>query len=193
MSGTWDTGWSVGDVLTATEFKKAGGLIYDTTLGGDAASIDVTGIIATYGNLTVNVYARGVVAAGEDTLRLRFNNDSTNTYYVQEANQFAATTNAAESLATSSCRVGTCPANTGAANRFGVSRIWIPNYANTVNQKVALAFAFSPGNTGSGTLKLEEAGSVWVSTAAINRVTVYAIGGNLKAGTRLQIFCEGIS
>lgn len=105
MSGSWATGWATGDVVTAAEFAKGVGCIYDTTLGVGAASIDVTGIVGSYAHLLIVAYVRSDTAASATGLLTRFNGDT-------GANYTGAATSTATSVTSGSSTIGGIPAAT---------------------------------------------------------------------------------
>lgn len=191
MPGTWALGWVTGDVVTAAEFRKGTGAIYDTTLGASAASIDVTGIVATYAHLRVVVYARGDTAAASVTTLLRFNNDASAIYDWQTTQANNATLTATASIGATSVQLGQCAAGTATANIFDAGEIVIPHYAGTTNQKSATALSGFKGAATLGAFGSQTTVGWWRSVAAINRVTVFPSAGNFVAGTRLTIYAMG--
>src|SRR6266704_6680502 len=98
-SATWALGWLAGDVVTSAEFAKGAGSIYDTTLGGASATVDITSIIANYAHLLIEVYARSDTAANTALLGMRFNNDAAANYDYERNYGTGATPTSAESFA----------------------------------------------------------------------------------------------
>lgn len=190
-SGTWALGWVTGDVVTAAEYRKGVGALYDTTLGAAAASIDVTGIVASYAHLRVLVYARGDTAALSTGILLRINNDSTASYQTQQVYGGATTPSAAEGLAQTSISLGSMPAATAPANWFGASEIVIPHYAGSTNQKAVEASTGYRVGTGTGQGISMRSSGWWSSGGAINRLTLLPAAGNFAAGTRVTIYGMG--
>lgn len=192
MSGTWSSGWVAGDVVTAAEFAKGVGAIYDTTLGAAAASIDVTGIIDDYAHLRLVLYARGDTAALSTTVGLRFNNDSAGNYDQQYYTMRTTPANVVTAAHTSIvCAV--IPAASGTSGAVGVSEIVIPNYAGATLRK-AISWKGWAKETADGTTSGYGGvvgGGEWRSTAAVTRVTLTPAAGNFLAGTRLTIYGMG--
>lgn len=191
MTGTWAAGWADGDIVTAAEFKKSAGSIYDTTLGVSAASIDVTGIVATYAHLMITLYARCDVASTFGTAVMRFNGDAGTNYDWQQLQGQAATASASENFANGALQIGNIPGNTAGANLFSANEIFIPNYAGSTNNKQFLAVAAAKVGTATTNMVVNVFGGGWRSAAAINRITIFPGSGNLVAGTRLTIHALG--
>jgi hypothetical protein len=191
MTGTWATGWATGDIVTAAEFKKTAGSIFDSTLGASAASVDVTGISATYAHLMVSIYARSDVAAGVSNVLMRFNGDSAANYDYQDLRGNAATSSASEAFAGTSLIAGLSPANTAGANLFSSIEVFVPNYAGSTNNKQFVSISASKSGTTTGNLFVDIFGGGWRSNAAINQVTLLPASGNFVAGTRVTIHALG--
>lgn len=191
MTGTWASGWATGDVVTAAEFKKAAGSVFDTTLGGSAASIDITGISATYAHLMISIYARCDTAAVNTSMYLQFNGDAAANYDWQQLTGNAAVASAAETFTTGGALIGTCPAGTAGANLFGSAEVFIPHYAGSTNNKQLLTVTSSKIGTTTASMQASLFGGSWRSNAAINRVTLIASPGNYVAGSRLTIHALG--
>lgn len=191
MTGTWATGWATGDVELAAEFKKGIGAIFDSTLGGSAANVDVTSISATYAHLLIVAYARGDTAALSTSLMARFNGDTAANYDYQIQDASAATKLANESFAQTSALAGRIPANTAGANLFSANIIFIPHYAGSSNNKVALSISSIKVGTSTSNLTVTMAGGFWRSSAAINQVTLLPAAGNFVSGTRVTVYGMG--
>lgn len=192
MTGTWASGFATGDVITAAEYKKQAGSIFDTTLGASATTIDVTGISATYAHLMLSIYARSDVAAASTNLFIQLNGDNAANYDYQQIIGNAAVVTAAESFGVANgAFLGNCPANTAGANLFGTTQVFIPHYAGSTNNKQITTIAGYKIGTTTGSLVANMVGSSWRSNAAINRITLIAPAGNLVAGTRLTIHALG--
>jgi hypothetical protein len=190
LSGTWSAGWAVGDVVTSAEFKKGVGCIYNTTLGVAAASIDVTGINATYAHLRVVLYGRGDTAATEISVGMRFNGDTAANYDSEYVQGNGGTPQAAQTLADTSIACGLVAAASATAGVFDGADFVIPAYAGTTGQKVVSGTYTTKRGTAGG-LFAAAFGGWWRSTAAINQITLFPTAGNFVAGTRLSIYAMG--
>lgn len=191
MTGTWPASWATGDVVLASEFKKGIGAIADTTLGGSAANVDLTSIVGTYAHLLIIVYARGDTAAASTGLNMQFNGDTAANYDYQQLVGSAAAVVTSENFAQVRISHGQIPANTAGANLFNASVIFIPHYAGSTNNKVALSMTSLKTGTASGNILNYLNGGFWRSNAAITRVTLIPATGNFVAGTRVSLYGMG--
>lgn len=190
-AGSWSAGWPVGSWVEAAEFKKGIGAIYDTTLTGAAASIDITGIIATYAHLLIVLSGRGDTAALLVTGAMRFNNNSAAAYNSQYLRGAAAVASAGEVLAATSFSAYQMPGASAAAGHFGHSEILIPNYASATPVKTFSSRSFAQRGGASGDLFIETYGGFWNATDVINRVTLLPGTGNFAIGTRATVYGMG--
>jgi hypothetical protein len=188
---SWSTGWATGDIVTAAEFRKGVGSIYDATLGVAAAQIDITGLIATYAHLLVALYPRNDIASAAVVVYARFNADAGANYDSQLLRGQAATASAVETFAAAQAQIGTMPGAAAPANVFGALQLFIPNYANSANNKSYSAVSNAKTGTTTGTFFLDCFAGGWRSNAAINRLTFFSSGGNFVAGTRITVYAMG--
>lgn len=192
-SASWLNGWLTGDVVTAAEFRKGAGCVYDTTVAGSvASSIDTLAVLpTTYAHMLVIIYGRGDTAATAANVLMRFNNDGAANYQSQTITTTNTTVTAAESLAASSLYVGGMPANTATGNYFSAQRILIPHYANAVNHKaIEVTAGFRTVATTTGGNSAQSVGW-WGSTSAINRIQIFPAAGNFAIGTRMSVYVMG--
>ena len=191
MTGTWASGFVTGDIVTAAEYKKSAGALFDSTLGGSAANIDATSILGTYAHLLISFYGRGDTATLSLAALLRFNNDSAANYDFQYVRGLAATASAAESFAQATAQFGSIPGSTAGANLFSAVQLFIPNYGGSTNNKSFVAMCSSKSGTTTGSIEADVFAGHWRSNAAINRITFLPGSGNFVAGTRLTIHALG--
>jgi hypothetical protein len=163
-------------------------LISTTTLAVDG-TIDVSSIPNTYNDLILVAIIRGT-AAGNDGLALRFNNDSAGNYSWERIQASAATVSAFEpTLTTAQIDCGSIPAASGTANSFAVSTITVYGYNSTTWLKSVTWENFSTLTIVSGGPNVRRGGGTWLSTATINRVTLFGAGtANLLTGSQLRIY-----
>lgn len=191
MTGTWPLAWATGDVVLAAEFKKGIGAIFDTTLGGSAANVDITSITGLYAHLLLVVYARGDNASASIGFNMRFNNDATANYDAQGIVGSAAAIVSSELFAQNQISHGQIPANTAGANLFNASVMFVPHYAGSANNKTVLSVTSLKTGTSSGSLLNYFQGGFWRSNAAINRITLLPVSGNFVTGTRVTLYGMG--
>lgn len=192
MTGTWPSGWATGDLTLAAQYAKGIGCISDQTLVGSAATVDVASIVASYAHLLVVAYARGDTAATSTNLMLRLNGDTAANYDFQTMTGNTAGAFAAEAFAQAlGASVGLIPANTAGANLFGAFIFFIPHYAGSASNKLALSVSSVKTGTTSGSMTNYLRAGFWRSNAAINQITLFPAAGNLVAGTRLSVYGMG--
>ncbi|MBI4034362.1 DUF2190 family protein, partial [Candidatus Saccharibacteria bacterium] len=168
--------------------------LYDTTLGADTATFDVTNIPSGYDNLLVYASVRSTAGAVADYPKVKVNNDS-GTNYVEFAYEMAAGSSAVPNypvnnmtsmFANATLRVA---ADTATANFFSPIQFNFYNYANTSTYKSAMIDTVASDYT---TVNFMDKGwSTWRNTAAINQLTFALNSGNFKAGSRLTVYGVG--
>lgn len=192
MSGTWQSGWVTGDIVTAAELKKGAGLLYDTTLGADTATVATSpAFIAGYAHLLIVVSSRSSAAANFAALGVRLNGDSGANYDSQNIAGVASTPNAGEAFGQTLGSVAEIPAANAPAGVFGSTTIWIPDYANTARNKAMHSHTARKYGTTTGQLRAEAAAAFWRSNAAITSITFLASSGNLVTGSRFSVYALG--
>lgn len=190
MTGTWPTYWATGDVVTAAEFAKGAGAIYDTTLGSDGG-VDVQNITGSYAGLLLELYMRSNVVATNDTIVLRFNNDSGANYDYQRIYGSAAVATASEAFGQTTLTVGVCPGASAGAGDMSACHVFIPHYAGTSFNKVVIARTFVKWGTASGNMQARIDGGAWRSNSAINRILFTCSAGAPATGSRITIRALG--
>ena len=115
-------------------------MIANTTLGGSAATIDLTGIPGHYAHLRLVCYLRGDTATPPSyRVDMRFNGDRGANYDIQYLLGQGAGPGAGEFFADTKAQVTIEPGGTATANLFSVTTIDIPHYANSVNNKCTMS------------------------------------------------------
>lgn len=190
-TGTWPLGWATGDVEIGAEYKKGIGALFDSTLGGSAANVDMTSIVGTYAHLLLVVYARGDAAATSAALNMRLNNDSAANYDFQQSQAAGTFATTGETFAATQASIGNMPANTAGANLFSAQCVFIPHYAGSANNKIYVGVSSIKTGTSTGNVILNLPGGFWRSTAAITRITLLPGSGNFVAGTRVSLYGMG--
>lgn len=165
-------------------------VLHDEILVADAASINATGISAAYNHLWIVIQARSTKSAQSDGLNMRFNGDTGANYEFQDI-YAAGNGSAAKALSTSqttaiSLVIPAASATTGMAGMYSME---VANYAGTSFWKNTVATSSGPG--GSDGHFTEITSSLWMSTAAISSLSIFANGGNLKAGSRGTVYGVG--
>ena len=165
--------------------------IATTTVGsGGTANITFSSIPATYTHLQVRFIAKnvGTQAAGDYDTPFAFNSDTTYTNYRSHylggngATTTAGTTQAASNYSNLGDAVNS---GTGTSNMFSAGIVDVLNYANTSMYKTGRSLTGSDRN-GSGNIYLLS--SVWMNTAAINRIDITCTGGNFAQYSSFALY-----
>ena len=151
--------------------------IATVTVGaGGSSAIDFTSIPATFTHLQIRGVCRSTRSnsGNGDTVSVRLNNDSTSTYpwhYVRGNGTTASASATTVNTFMDFQRV----ADAGAAsNTFGSLIIDILDYADSNKNTTVRALA-GYDNNGAGVVALNS--GLWMTTTAINRVTLLVSGG----------------
>ena len=163
--------------------QGAGGdftLIHSETLGGDAATIDVTDIPQGYTHLVVKLLLR--VSDANNPVLVRFNNDSGANYdWINELvilSNFATT----EGVASTSLVANYCARSTDPANEFAMIEYQIPFYTGEQLKKLIHSGHVRLGTT-SALFYYIAGGGTWRSTSAINRITLLTVTNYLAVSS----------
>lgn len=142
----------------------------NTSLGGS--------INQTFRSLLLTWQGVSSVAANEDTVYVRFNNDSGSNYDYQSLDVLNTTVAGSPAAAASYLRAGACKGSSGTSGKAGMGMLLIPSYTETTNHKVAVGVNFSMYNTAVTGLRVAVVGGLYRATTAISRVQLGAAGGN---------------
>lgn len=146
------------------------------TLGSTASQITFSSIPSTYTDLVI---VSAPIGTGDAQMQIRYNNDGTSSYgYTLMAGNASSVT----------------PYRTGPVNQLGtdyffsittaggVTLINVMNYSNTTTFKTAYIHS---NNATKATMAVV---GVWQSTAAINRIDLYAASASFAAGSVFTIY-----
>ena len=154
----------------ATTFIK----IATVTVGaGGAANMEFTSIPNTYTDLVMKISQRGTEAFAYNTLRTRFNNDTTEANYSYRYVRGSGSAASSASSATSSYS-GEGNGSTSTASTFSNFELYIPNYAGSQAKSSSLDLV-SENNATEAYAQL--IARLWTGTAAINQITVSPLTG----------------
>ena len=178
--------------LHLARFDPAGmAVLYDSVLTADTANFDVTNIPQTYRHMLIELNARGTKSAVSCTGNVRLNNDSGANYHsisLYGTNSAAAS---GESYSQTTSALLTMAAATAPANYASTASLLIADYASTSLFKNVHGLNSVWWGTSAGTQAIAAAAFQWLSTAAIDRITIYPDSGSWKAGSRLTIYGLG--
>ena len=165
----------------ATDYES----IATTTVGsGGSANIDFTSIASTYSHLQVRGIIRTTTGTNNWDLYARLNNDSASNYAIHSVRGEGSGTPAAEGFASQTSMVLN-RATPGDANIFGGVVIDFLDYANTNKYKTMRGLAGQDRN-GSGIISFNS--SLWLNTAAVNRLTFTLASGNFAQYSTLALY-----
>lgn len=166
--------------------------IANSTLGGSAASFDISGISATYNHLWLLAILRGTNFSLNVEARVRVNNVTASAYYWERAYGTAATVAAAEGLGETSGFVGWAP-GTVFSNSWSGFVLHFPGAGNTASgyRMWTAQWALNQGLTTTNTITGHAAGYCTHAAAfasAINQITVLPSVGSWAAGSQLSLY-----
>lgn len=177
---------------TGTLGALVGAVLFDSTLGADAASFDATSLSGAYSTLLICGSLRGTTAATNVQALLTFNNDSGSNYdYAQQYSNSSAGPSKAASFAQTAISLipGNVTAASVASGYMTSFMAHVFNYAGTSFHKGMAATSFA--SRGAADAYVGECAAEWRSTSAITRVTLAPAAGNWLAGSRLTIYGIG--
>ena len=178
--------------FVSTAAKGGGSLtqIAAQSLTGTAASFDFQSIPPTYRHLRIYLFGRVDVANIVQFCGVRFNNDSGSNYNTASVvNTSASAVGAQEQApAQTTLQIIRAAGSTAAANSPGYVVIEITDYLNTTFFKGVQSYGMSQWGTASANRTIGIYAGIWLSTAAINRVTIDAGGGNWIAGSTCSLY-----
>jgi hypothetical protein len=169
------------DSSTATGLKWAapasGGmtLISTTTLTG--ATVTLSSIPQTYNHL--QLFIRNFKPDTDNSyMQVRFNSDSTVSYYNQNLGGADVTSQAAFD----DWHTINMTNDNSVANGFAIYNVF--DYANTVTYKMSTLLAASTNSTTTANMNYRQKLQLWYNTSGISSMTFYT-GGNFTSGTVL--------
>ena len=173
---------SSGGVTSTNSYES----IATVTIGaGGAASADFTSIVGTYQHLQVRYLARGTFSGNEIAVRMRLNSDTGNNYARHLIEGEGTTASAFGTSSGNLMALGSIPAATGTASAFGAGVIDLLDYANTSKYTTSRTLNGQDRN-GSGTINL--ASSLWMNTAVVTSITLFADSGNLAQYSSFALY-----
>lgn len=161
--------------------------IQTVTVGsGGAASVTFSSIPATYTHLQIRGIARDDRALNEDSISIRYNNDSGNNYMgfheIYGAGSAAAY---AGNTSTNKMLADRIAGNNATASVFGAIIFDILDYANT-NKYKTQRFLGGVDRNGDGAIAFGS--GLWMSTSAINEITLAGANGNFSQYSQFALY-----
>lgn len=158
---------------------------------GGAATIDFTAIPSTYQHLVIIGSGAMDGAILEADLEARFNNDSGANYNEQSAGGESGAAVAAAQVAQNEIFLGQIKCASGVANHASDLNANVANYKDTTFYKSILAESGHIPNNTVADFAVKMAGGLWLSTAAINRITLLSTtggAGDFVAGSTYTLY-----
>lgn len=167
--------------------------IANSTLGGSAASFDITSISSSYNHLWLLAWLRGTNGSLNVETRVRVNNVTGSAYVWERLYGSAASAVAFENLNDTSAFAGWAPGTTGGSNLWGALVIHFTGSGNTAagyrtwTTQWTLMQGSGSGNCITGMTAAFCTGAA-ATGAAIDRVTVFPSTGSWAAGSQLSLY-----
>lgn len=167
------TGWTGISALAGNPVIGNFESIATVTVGsGGASSIVFSSIPSSYQHLQLRGLFRASIANSDDNnVVAAINSDTTHTNYrihVLEGDGATATSGVAQ-LSGFYASFGLAPGDSSTSSTFGVAVVDILDYANT-NKNTTVRTLTGDDKNGSGYIRL--ASSLWMNTAAVNRLDI---------------------
>ena len=161
--------------------------IATVTVGsGGASSIEFTSIPGTYQHLQIRMIARTTISGAEDTIIFQVNSDTGSNYAWHSLVGTGSATAAGAGSSQTHVRAFRSAGDTETASVFGAGVIDILDYADTSKNTT---FRTSGGMDGNGNGQATLMSGVFLSTAAITSVKLYAnTGPNLTQYTTAALY-----
>jgi len=174
--------------LTKYDSFLAGNAAYDpgafvsiasVTPSGSTNTVTFSSIPSTYASLQLRIIARGTANAGTTPLylRVRANGDTTSTYPYHYLNSTGLAVSAGQDTTATAMILGVYADSGYASSIFGTTILDIHNYASTTQNKTFRAISGVDNNTSTGG-ELRLSSGLWMTTSAINSLTIINNGGD---------------
>lgn len=158
--------------------------IATTVVGaGTATSVDFTNIPQGYKHLQIRYIDRNAAVA--DATRMRFNSDTGSNYAFHQLQGNGSTAAAATGSNATSIEIPFTAYSGTTANAFAVGVIDILDYSNVYKYKTTRSLGGADLN-GSGRVDL--ASGLWMNTAGITSISIFAFSGNIAQYSRFSLY-----
>lgn len=150
---------------------------------GTAATVDFTNIPQNYKHLQIRYISRNAAVA--DATRVRFNSDSGSNYAYHQLQGNGTAAAAAAGTSTTSIEIPFVAYSGTTTNAFGAGVIDILDYSNVYKFKTTRTLGGADLN-GSGRVDL--ASGLWMNTAGITSISIFAFSGNIGQYSRFSLY-----
>jgi hypothetical protein len=129
---------------------------------------------------------RNAWTAEADTLRFRFNTDSSSIYSSRELYGNGSAASSLNTASQTNLRAfGGVNANGSTSNTFGNASIYIPNYAGSTNKSVSIDSVTEHNGTVSTQILVA---GLWASTASITAFQIFTTSQNLLQNSTASLY-----
>jgi hypothetical protein len=150
---------------------------------GSTATITFSSIPSTYKHLQVRVMAR--VAAGGEDLTMQFNGDTGTNYARHRLTGNGTAAGAGASTSTTGITTLGSAGMPSAASTYAVSVMDVLDYANTNKYKTVRMLSGQDSNGSGG---VDFTSGVWMNTAAVTSLTLYANSSNFPTAASFALY-----
>jgi hypothetical protein len=158
--------------------------IATVTAAGGESSISFTSIPSTYVSIQVRGISRRSTGINHSVL-IRLNNDTSANYTRHGLDGNGSTVTATGNTGMTFMNWFSGNGGTNLANQFGAGIMDLHDYASTTKNKTVRAWGGFDAN-GSGVVSLYS--GLWLSTAAVNSVTLFFGGDAVAAGSTFSLY-----
>lgn len=157
-------------------------------LGGSAANIDFSALPSGFMSFRVLYVGRSSAAAITVQLGLQLNGDTGLNYFDESFLVNGTTLTLNEQANAASISAGVLIAANVAAGIPGAGEIFIVNASDTTFDKIVRGIGYAPGAAAAANQNTADAGGLWTSAAAVNRITLTPRTGSWIAGSRAVVY-----
>lgn len=174
-----------------TEIGPLGGgrILIETKTPAGGTTATFSSIPATFKDLEIVLIGKLTAAVTAGSFSIRFNSDTTDANYRSAvgAIQAAGATNFYGGDYSSAIQLS---AGSSPSNSAGIAKIWIPSYAGTTFNKLAMGTWTIRRDASSVYQMSTHFGLEWENTTAISRIDliVDSGGGNFATGTEVRLY-----
>lgn len=171
--------------MAITYFKIA-----TATSTGSSADLTVSGISGSYDDLVIRTSLRGDASGQRMGVSLYFNGDAASSSYYRSEFYSEDNIYGLETRINNNPSLSSVPAAGAVANLYGAGEIYVPSYAGTGNQKIAISRLVQSNRATASTVWTD-----WntylrylTDTNPITSVTVRVNSGNWATGSKIDIY-----
>lgn len=166
------TNWHEYGSLTSVPWK-----FYDTTLGSAANNFTISSIPAGFSSIDVKLFVRSTTAAGNDSVGIQFNGDTTTNHYNGQVSYTSGsgtgTAGGANIMGGTYMYSGDCAAANSPSGVFDTWHYVIPNYSDTSTGQTVVGTGMVTKAFTSGQLFTQASAGVWNQSGAVSSMVIF--------------------